>query len=102
MATAHDVVLEKENSRVHTRSNKILSYRQTHQNRFLVVARTIQAGLFTLKSQMREFPADDAQDLFERVVVTIAISTAVALTVTPGIRAPELSVTLPVTVANPP
>jgi hypothetical protein len=37
MATAEDIVLEKENSQVHTRS-KIWSYPQTLQNRFLVVA----------------------------------------------------------------
>jgi hypothetical protein len=50
---------------------------------------------------MREFPVDFAQALFEKAVGTIAISTAVALTVTPGASAPKLSVTLPVSEAKP-
>ena len=61
-----------------------------------------QAAHFILRYRIREFPADYAQALFERVVVKIAISTTIAFTVTRGVSAPVLSKTLPMTGANPP
>jgi hypothetical protein len=68
---------------------------------FLLLHEQFRPDFFILKYQTRESPADYVQALFEKVAATKAISTAVAFAVTPGIST-ELSVTLPVTAANPP
>ena len=51
---------------------------------------------------MPEFPGNYANALFERVLLTREISTAAAFIVTLRIRAPAVSDTLRLIVANPP
>jgi len=82
MAVAQDIVLKWKIAEFVPGVIKFGATERHFKITFFLLHEQFRLDFSPLTLQMCEFPADNAQALLERAVVTIAISTAVAFTVT--------------------